>query len=271
VGLTWADVDLVGRRVLIRSPKTAYRGGKHAMRSCPIFPELMPFLEALASIVNPGIDVPMSHPVFPIAGNPKANLRTSLARMIAQAGLPVWDKLFVNLRSSRQTELLEVYPVADVCAWMGNSPIIAAQFYAQSRSEVAERAASEPILVAPTAGPIAGPIGVKTGPKSGPIKSQPRGGLDPSEAKKTQGKYGVLMACEGSGMGVDKLNQWAIQDSNSSCFSKETEGNRPSGAQNGAYADPAWSELVELWPALDEQARLELIAMARAHALGADR
>jgi integrase len=210
VGLTWADVDMVARRVLIRSPKTAYRGGKHAMRSCPIFPELMPFLESLAAVAKPGIEVPMSSPVFPMASNPQVNLRTSLSKMIARAGLPVWDKLFVNLRSSRQTELLEVYPVADVCAWMGNSPVIAAQFYAQSRSEVADQAAMQSILP----GPIAGPIGAHSGPKLGPIINHQEGSGKRSEVKKTQGKQGKTRVPDVFSKVGDSTLEWAIQDSN---------------------------------------------------------
>ncbi|MFN9986489.1 MAG: hypothetical protein ACK52S_13140, partial [Pirellula sp.] len=85
----------------------------------------------------------------------------------------------MNLRSSRQTELLAVYPVADVCAWLGNSPAVAAQFCAQAITDVADRAASESSLP----GPIAGPISDKTGP----ITTHQRGGNSRSDNKNTQG------------------------------------------------------------------------------------
>ncbi len=48
-----------------------------------------PYLEALGGKVVPGFDVPLSSPVFPMASDPRVNLRTQLTRMIAQAGLPV--------------------------------------------------------------------------------------------------------------------------------------------------------------------------------------
>lgn len=42
-----------------------------------------------------------------------------------------WPKLFQNLRSSRETELLKQFPVNVVCAWLGNTPKVAIKHYAQ--------------------------------------------------------------------------------------------------------------------------------------------
>ena len=42
-----------------------------------------------------------------------------------------WPKLFQNLRSSRQTELAERYPIQVVCEWIGNSEAVAAKHYLQ--------------------------------------------------------------------------------------------------------------------------------------------
>ncbi len=39
------------------------------------------------------------------------------------------------MRSSRQTELSERYPIHVVCAWIGNSPVVAADHYLQVRDE----------------------------------------------------------------------------------------------------------------------------------------
>ena len=60
-----------------------------------------------------------------------ANLRTQLCRIIRKAGLTPWPKLFHNLRSSRQTELAERYPIHVVCAWIGNSRAVAQEHYLQ--------------------------------------------------------------------------------------------------------------------------------------------
>ena len=165
-GLTWADMDLVERRVVIRSPKTKHHGGDHSMRSVPLFPELMPFLKEWAEVAKPGVNVAKSDPVFPRVADPSVNLRTSLRKMIVRAGLDPWQKLFVNLRSSRETELLSAYPATDVCRWMGHSPAVAARFYAQPRPEIAERAAVEMTV---GAGVTAGAIGAESGVEMGAI------------------------------------------------------------------------------------------------------
>jgi hypothetical protein len=60
-----------------------------------------------------------------------ANLRTHLQCIIRRAGLTPWPKLFLNLRSTRETELAEVYPVHVVCAWIGNTERFAAWHYLQ--------------------------------------------------------------------------------------------------------------------------------------------
>ena len=54
-----------------------------------------------------------------------ANLRTQLLKIINRAGLKQWPKPFQNLRSTRQTELEEIFPSHVVCAWIGNSEAVA--------------------------------------------------------------------------------------------------------------------------------------------------
>ena len=46
-----------------------------------------------------------------------------------------WPKLFQNLRSSRQTELTETWPAHVVCAWIGNSEVVARDHYLQITDE----------------------------------------------------------------------------------------------------------------------------------------
>ena len=53
------------------------------------------------------------------------------ARIIRKAGIEPWPKLFQNLRSTRETELAEQYPLHVVCAWIGNSQPVAAKHYLQ--------------------------------------------------------------------------------------------------------------------------------------------
>ena len=56
------------------------------------------------------------------------------------AGLTRWPRIFHNLRSTRQTELDEIYPTHVVCRWMGNSPQVARTHYLQLTDEHFERA-----------------------------------------------------------------------------------------------------------------------------------
>ena len=63
------------------------------------------------------------------AGWQNANLRTTFTKIIRRAGLTPWPRLFHNLRASRETELVEYYPVQVVTGWLGNTPKIALQHY----------------------------------------------------------------------------------------------------------------------------------------------
>ena len=60
-----------------------------------------------------------------------ANLRTQLLRIMKRAGVERWERLFQNLRSSRETELVKEHPEYVVVAWMGNSTTIARKHYFQ--------------------------------------------------------------------------------------------------------------------------------------------
>jgi hypothetical protein len=54
---------------------------------------------------------------------------------VKQAGLEPWPRLFHNLRSSRETELLEQFPVHVVAQWMGHDAKVSLKHYAQTKEE----------------------------------------------------------------------------------------------------------------------------------------
>jgi hypothetical protein len=56
-----------------------------------------------------------------------ANLRTQLDRIIRRAGLEPWGKPWQNLRSTRETELMERFPAHVVCKCIGNTEVVARQ------------------------------------------------------------------------------------------------------------------------------------------------
>lgn len=134
LSLRWEDVDWEHKRLHVTSPKTARHAG-HESRLLPIFPELMPHLEALWEAAAPGTEYVIDR--YQKSGG---NLRTQLTRIVKRAGLTPWPRIFHNLRSSRQTELEETFPSHVVCKWIGNSPQVARKHYLQTTEEHFERA-----------------------------------------------------------------------------------------------------------------------------------
>ena len=94
----------------VTSPKTEHHEGKES-RLVPLFPELRPYLETAFDQAEAGSE-------FVIARRRDGNVnwRTQLERIIARAGLTPWPKLFQNLRSTRETELAETFPLHVVTA-----------------------------------------------------------------------------------------------------------------------------------------------------------
>ncbi len=115
--LKWIDVDWADGRLRIDSPKTG-------LRFCPLFPELYKVLtEALEAAPDGAV-----YCVGRYHGG-GVNLRTQLGRILSSAGVKPWPKLFQNLRSSRRTELQEIYPSHVINAWLGQSTKVAEDHY----------------------------------------------------------------------------------------------------------------------------------------------
>ena len=137
LALRWEDVDWANNRITVRSPKTEHYEGK-ASRLVPIFPELLPYLREVFEEAEPGTEY-----VITRYRDRNCNLRTQLKRIIKRAGLQPWPKLFQNLRSTRETELAERWPMHVVCAWIGNSRAVAQKHYLQVTDEHFAQAATE--------------------------------------------------------------------------------------------------------------------------------
>ena len=143
LALTWGDIDWERSRIRVPSPKTERHEGK-ASRVIPLFPELRPCLLEVFEAAEDGTEY-----VITRYHSTNANLRTQLHRIIRKAGLEPLPKVFQNLRSTRETELAEQFPMHVVCKWIGNSQPVAAQHYLQLTDEHFERAV-EPAGVAAT-------------------------------------------------------------------------------------------------------------------------
>ena len=131
LSLRWCDVNWATERIRVTSPKTAHHPGK-ASRLVPMFPELKPYLQEAWDVAEDGA-VYVVPKYQESAQGPRgwqnANLRTQFERIIKRAGLEPWPRLFQNLRSSRETELSEQFPIGTVTAWCGNTPQIALRHY----------------------------------------------------------------------------------------------------------------------------------------------
>jgi len=136
--LRWADVDWENNRITVHSPKTEHHAG-HESRQIPLFGELRPHLMQVFEEAEPGTEAIITRYRLD-----NMNLRTQFGRILTKAGLQVWPKPFQNLRSTRETELCEQFPEHVVCAWIGNSKLVAREHYLQVRDEDFERAASGP-------------------------------------------------------------------------------------------------------------------------------
>lgn len=127
--LKWSDVLWAENKLRINSTKTG-------LRFCPIFPELRPILDAAYHAAP-------DNATFCIQRYRKtANLGTQLKRLINNAGYKSWPKLFVNLRSTRRTELQEAFPSHVVDEWLGHSTKTAEEHYLQVTDDHWELGAS---------------------------------------------------------------------------------------------------------------------------------
>ena len=143
LSLEWRHIDFVAGRIHVPSPKTSGYSGK-ATREIPLFEGLRPFLEEAFELAAPG----QTHVVGGnhlakangVNGWMNCNLRTHLLRLLKRAGLESWPRLFHNLRSSFETELLEQFPTHVVAAWLGHSVTVMLKHYAQVTSDHFDRA-----------------------------------------------------------------------------------------------------------------------------------
>ncbi len=146
LSLRWADIDWHRERITIHSPKTEHHSNG-ATREIPIFPELKSHLQEAWGAAKPGqeyvIDRWREIAQKTEEGWKGLNLRTHFLRIIDKAGVEAWPKPWQNLRSSRETELAEEFPIHVVCAWIGNSQAVAKEHYLQITDEHFRRGAEQ--------------------------------------------------------------------------------------------------------------------------------
>ena len=135
-------MDFEHDRFTVHASKTEHHadGG---IRTVPMFPELRPLFQD-------AFDKAQEGDVYCITRyrDKSANIRTRLYKIIKRAGLEPWPKIFQNLRSTRETELFKMTNgnVKAVCSWIGNSPEVAMQHYAQVTEADLQEAAKMAVL-----------------------------------------------------------------------------------------------------------------------------
>jgi integrase len=132
--MTWFQVHWADNTMTVISPKTEHHEGMD-QRTVPIFPELLVHLRALWDVAPEGQSL-----LFPNHQMTNAGLSGKLQRMLRHCGIPLWVKPWQNMRSTRETEWLEEYPIHKVAHWLGHSPEVALRHYAQI---VTERSAKD--------------------------------------------------------------------------------------------------------------------------------
>ncbi len=137
LALRWQDINWEHGRFLVHSSKTEHHEGKDT-RLVPLFPELVEILsEGFAEAEEGSVYVVTRYRESTL------NLRTTFGKIIKRAGLKPWPKLFQNLRSTRETDLAEVFPLQAVTSWIGNSQLIASKHYLQLTDEHFEKASAK--------------------------------------------------------------------------------------------------------------------------------
>ena len=139
VGLTWDDIDWDRGVMRISVPKKEHLPVQET-REVPIFPEIRPYLLQAAEDASEG----STHVIEQVVAKKKWNPRTRFERIIRRSGVKPWGKLFVNLRASRQTELMEICPAHIVCSWLGNSSAVAEDHYLMVTDEHIKKATQNP-------------------------------------------------------------------------------------------------------------------------------
>lgn len=117
----WRDVDFVGRRLLVHSPKTSRIKGRES-RVIPLFPRLRELLEELWETV------PENGSPYVISEN-RTTIRKHVDRIVFYAGLNRWERLIQNLRSSCAIDVQKKFGELAESEWIGHSPQTAKDHY----------------------------------------------------------------------------------------------------------------------------------------------
>lgn len=158
LAMRWTDLNWDRNRLKAKTPKTERYAGK-GEKILPIWPELRTELSDLHSLVQPGIECAADAYIIQRYRHTEQNLRTQLHRICDRAGCERWPKPFMNMRSTRRTELENSGKFANhvLNAWFGHGAAVAEKHYLRVVEENFEQAAEY------TASAVALPVATSEG------------------------------------------------------------------------------------------------------------
>ena len=178
LALRWGDIDWENKCINVPSPKTEHLPGG-SFRKIPLFPELRPLLEEAFDAAEVGSEF-----VITKYRGGCQNLRTQFLRILRHAGVQAWERLFHNMRASRETELTEHHPLHVVCDWIGNSALIASKHYLQVTADHFAKAVAEAGVV--ESGRCGAPQTAKAAQNASQHSAAPDG-TEPQNTKEARG------------------------------------------------------------------------------------
>ena len=144
--LRWDQINWDTGRMVITSPKLVHH---EPTREVPLFPEVRPHLERLFDLAPDGA----VHAFDRYRSTAAKVYRAGLERLIERSGLTQWPKLWMNLRASCRTDLLERFPSHVVNDWLGHSGKIGGKHYDRTHAGHFADAVGSPVGSPPRISP----------------------------------------------------------------------------------------------------------------------
>ena len=120
--LSWTNVKIDENKMSVKDAKRKHYGPEKAIRVPAIMPEVLPYLEQQFNDAPEGQE-------FVLPKLSHKNYTKVMLRILNNAGVKPWPKLFNNLRASGITDALDHHPSHVVNEWFGNSEAISREHY----------------------------------------------------------------------------------------------------------------------------------------------
>jgi len=261
LSLELAHIDWEKGVIRAPSPKTEKYLGKD-FRVIPIHKALRRYLLEAAELAKEGQIHVVPGDLLSRAQGPRGwqncNLRTGFEKLLKRAGIKPWPRLFHNLRSSCETELLADHPLHTVAKWMGHDAEIATRHYAQVLDADIEKAIGE------TGGVKNGALVAQNAAKK--VDAGSSRDLRPLDANPLE-----LATCAASCdtiPDIEDIKEWRRGESNLCEIPGETDVFGEGGAECGAdtYSSqisnsPDLARIVEAWDSLPPGIRAAINAL----------